>query len=575
MNKKSIYTKVSLGLFCGLFTTFAQAQTATKDTTYNRQISLERDYNPTLQDANKINSMPSVYDPIVTKTNAPLAGWSTAGNSKNMQLSYLGAGSFGTGLQHDKYRGYAGLRAGTHGIIEGEAGYQIIGNEKTKLDLFGTYAMSNGKPNYTDQGVNGGAKAKYNEALVKARFQHQLAPLTLFIDASYNRTGFNYYGARYDLTDWSSAMSDTKTTQSAGIFDMNFGVKSKDDITMRYLVKAGYTHFGFQRGNLSDTKGPQAGILRADLNLNTDFGSSTVIGLNFHAMNQSLNSDYKDLHALTHLKANPYLSFTGSNWKAVVGVNGHLTFDEQNKVLFVPNLSGSWNFQETSSLYASLTGDIQENTFPDILLENRYANPIARITPSRTYYNAQVGIKTGAIKGVELEFFGGYKNTSREHLYYALPLNFWSNTNSVIYATLKTGNIGGQIKTNLIPNTDLRARFTTFFYNVKYSDTQTIDAKAWNLPTYTLDLNADIKPIDNLVVSANYLLSGGRKYLYNYSRAKSMNAINELNGKVNYQFSKNFSGNAAINNILSQKYELYPGYASFGVNFQVGASIKF
>lgn len=580
MNRISLYKVLPLTLICGSIST-VQAQSAAKDTTYSRQISVERDFSPTLQDANKINTLPSLYDPAVKKSNAPLASWSTAGNPKPLELANTDAGNFGTDIEHDHYKGYAGLRIGSHGNIEAEAGYQAISNETTKLDIFGTYNSSSGEPMQMDYLQDNLSKAKSGDALLKVRFQHKFEPLTLYINSHFSNDSYNYYGTMYNYNGESSDNSgyDWDKKQSANIFNLTAGVKSKDETILRYKVFASYDNFGLKYGYEAN-KGPKANILTGDFNFNTDFGSDKVIGINAHILNQSLSEQYKDLHSLTHFKFNPYINFTGSNWNATLGINGHLTFDTQNKVLWAPNLAASWNFLETTSLYASVIGDVNENTLIDILQENRYYNPSSRISSSRTYYDAEIGIKSGVIKGLEFNIFTGYKYTAGEHLYYSWSgSNAWENLNEVIYANLNVGNFGGSIETNLIPYVDLSAKLTTYFYTVKYRDADTysyMPKSAWNKPTYVLELNADIKPIDKFVISANYQLAGGRKYYDTSTNLKGdMKSVNEMNVKGTYQITKMVSATAAINNLLNQAYELNPGYACYGINFLVGANLKF
>ena len=60
--KKTIYIVAALLISTGIF---AQTQ----DSLLRRQMELEREFNPTLQDANKINSLPAIPQPTVGKAN--------------------------------------------------------------------------------------------------------------------------------------------------------------------------------------------------------------------------------------------------------------------------------------------------------------------------------------------------------------------------------------------------------------------------------------------------------------------------------------------------------------------------
>ena len=49
------------------FPTWAQAQTQAKDTTLSRTVVVEQEYNPDIMDASKVNVLPKVAPPTVSK----------------------------------------------------------------------------------------------------------------------------------------------------------------------------------------------------------------------------------------------------------------------------------------------------------------------------------------------------------------------------------------------------------------------------------------------------------------------------------------------------------------------------
>ncbi len=129
----------------------------------------------------------------------------------------------------------------------------------------------------------------------------------------------------------------------------------------------------------------------------------------------------------------------------------------------------------------------------------------------------------------------------------------------------------------------------TYFYNVKYTGAYALhpafmtdfpEKKAWGRPTFTAEFNADVKPIDKLTLSLNYLFAGGRKTYFmsdfaNLREVVNMEDINELNFKGELQLTDWLSVNARLNNILFQKYELQYGYPLQGFNVMGGLNFKF
>ena len=66
--KKIYIVMAAMALSASLF---AQTQ----DSLLRRQLEVERDFNPTLLDADKINSLPALREPVVQKANTNYSTW--------------------------------------------------------------------------------------------------------------------------------------------------------------------------------------------------------------------------------------------------------------------------------------------------------------------------------------------------------------------------------------------------------------------------------------------------------------------------------------------------------------------
>lgn len=132
---KTIYKTIFvIGLGITSLTVSAQ-----KDTTLTRQVLLEREYNPTLQDASKINTTPNIYTPAVKQGNINFVSTTPQIKLQNNQLGASAPGDIKTNVDFSKKRGYLILGGGTDGNLDGAAGYRILDSEKDRLDLFGNY----------------------------------------------------------------------------------------------------------------------------------------------------------------------------------------------------------------------------------------------------------------------------------------------------------------------------------------------------------------------------------------------------------------------------------------------------
>ena len=601
---KTIYKSIFV-IALGIISLNASAQ---KDSTLIRQVLLERDYNPTLQDASKINTMPSIYTPVIKPKELKFVSSAPNISLKNNQLGAAESGDINTNVGFSKKRGYLDLGAGTHSNLEGAAGYRIVNTTTNRLDISATHSSTSSTLDFIDgdKYTTNNTKAKYSASKINLKYQHIFEPSILSFGASYYNTSFNYYGNSFIEKGSLTSLYDVTSRQNVDIFNVGAGLKAREqnEGALKYEGNIRYQNFKSKYGITNVNEGPKGGQLSLDANFFADLGSDKIIGVRGDIMNQSfsnkskINTSYENAyHGFTNITATPYIGFEGANWNANLGLNVSALLDIQDKFFFSPNISAEVHVNEVNTFYGTITGGVNNNTYLDILQENRYANLATRIGYSKTLYDIQLGFKSGAVSGLEFDIFAGYKKTDDDHLYMRIiypdygyygynPSIFvpsFFGTFTPLYANVSTGHVGGLVKTKLIPYTDLSAKFTTYFYNVKNYDIWgfNLQKKAWGRPTFTTEFNVDVKPIDALTLSLSHQYAGGRKsLLINYRfpaniRPTKMKDINELNLRAEYQITDWVSANVRLNNILNQKYELQYGYPLQGFNVLGGLSFKF
>ncbi|SBV96158.1 hypothetical protein [uncultured Dysgonomonas sp.] len=604
---KTLYKSVFV-IALGIISLTATAQ---KDSTLIRQVLLERDYNPTLQDASKVNTQPSIYSPVIKAKELKFVSTVPQITLTNNKLGSAAPSDINTGVDYSKKRGYLILGAGNNSNLEGAFGYRLVNGDRDRLDISATHSSTSANVDYinADPYTMDEAKAKYSASKVNLKYQHMFDPSVLWFDASFYNTSYNYYGNPF-ISNTSSAIYpfDMDSRQNVDIFSIGAGLKSSDknEGILKYKGGVRYQNFKSKYGIYTNQDGPKGGQLDLNADFYTELGSDRSIGVKGFIMNQSFSSknetfDKDAFHSFTNITATPYIKFQGGNWDADLGVNVSGMFDTKTKVLVSPNVKAAIHINDVNTFYGEVTGGVNNNTYLDVLQENRYVNPIARVEYSKTLFDARLGFRSGVVSGFEFDIFAGYKKTDKDHLYlaeslynppadggYASDVMMWGNVGTPLYANVGTGHVGGLLKTKLIPYTDLSAKITAYFYDVKYANGNVTlidkdlysEKKAWGRPTFTAELNADIKPIDKLTFSLNYLYAGGRKTVYsNYMvpvvEVVKMKDINELNFRGEYQVTDWLSVNAKVNNLLFQKYELQYGYALQGFNVLGGLSFKF
>ena len=145
----------------------------TKEKNLNREMTLEREYDPSVQDASKVNTLPVVKEPEVRKIPIDYSNYTIAADPQK-EISLLPSGNIMTQMDYNKRRGYFNFGMGTRMNINGDLGYHILSTEKDQLNLWYSHRSTNGKPKDYD------VKAKINDNLGGINYKHAFEK-TIFI----------------------------------------------------------------------------------------------------------------------------------------------------------------------------------------------------------------------------------------------------------------------------------------------------------------------------------------------------------------------------------------------------------
>ena len=143
--KKTRYSvkTVCLLAMCGV-ALFANAQEdKKKEQDLNRQMTLEREYDPSVQDASKVNTLPQVKEPEVRKIPIDYSDYTLAMDPAQ-QISVLPSGNIMTQMDYNKRRGYLRLGAGTYMNLNGDFGYHALSTATDQLSIAFSHRSANG-----------------------------------------------------------------------------------------------------------------------------------------------------------------------------------------------------------------------------------------------------------------------------------------------------------------------------------------------------------------------------------------------------------------------------------------------
>jgi hypothetical protein len=138
----------------------------------SRELTLEREYDPSVRDANKVNTLPAVKEPTVSKSPIDYAYLSLPANPPR-EIGRLSPGRYKTETGYDKHRGYLNVGLGNYWNINGDAGYHILSSEKDQLGVYLSHRSTNGNIKYLHGFMKDEAvKAKVNDNIGGLDFRH-------------------------------------------------------------------------------------------------------------------------------------------------------------------------------------------------------------------------------------------------------------------------------------------------------------------------------------------------------------------------------------------------------------------
>lgn len=567
--RKLYITLIILALTAGL-----TAQT--QDSLLRRQLELERDFNPTLLDADKINSLPSLREPEVQKANTNYSTW--AGRiTPPLEIALPRPGNIMTAIPYQKEKGYLNFQAGNYANIDGTFGYRLLEKDKHQLRFSFTHQSTNGEVDYTQESNPESTDLFFMDNRGELSYLHRGDASNISLSLSYLHSLFNYYGNHFGDVAY---FNDEK--QRLGLLKATLGLKSRPSDMFNYHGELDLRNFTTALafpGMPDPLKGNE---IRINAGVDKPFRKTTRAGVEGSLVTALYGSDW-DNYLL--LNAAPYLRYEGLNRSARLGVDILFQTGDKTRVRVVPNVALQLGITERTSVYANIHGGFNHNTFLDMMGESRYFIATENVKPSFSIVDIDGGFRIGDVDGFRFDLFGGYRKTDDEHflvLHGAVegdPL--WAGPSyeglKPLYGDLSHTHLGGMVQVGMWAPLDLSLRLTKNFYtvqNLSVGETLNDDPKAYNKPGLEVDLKGSLEVSDKLSFNMNYYFAGDR-WSYFVGENMEMENINDLNLGAAYKINKAFSFSVKANNMMNQQYDLWYGHPAQGFNIMGGFTFRF
>ncbi len=549
----------------------------TQDSLLRRQLELERDFNPTLLDADKINSLPALREPVVQKANTNYSSW--AGRiTPPLEIALPRPGQIMTAIPYHTQKGYLSFKAGNYANMDGAFGYRLIEKEKQTLAFTFTHQSVNGEVDYLQEGLPESSDLFFMDNRGELAFQHSGDANEITLNLSYLHSRFNYYGNPMGSAGY---FNDDK--QRLGLLHASLGLISSESDLLNYHGKLDLKNFSTGLAYPSSSDPLKGNEIHLMAGFDKPFrNNATKAGVDGTLVTALYGGDW-DNYLL--LNAAPYLRYEGLNRSARLGVDILFQTGDQTRVRVVPNVALQLGITERTSLYANIHGGFDHNTYLDMMGESRYFIANENVKASFSIVDIDGGIRIGDAEGFRFDLFGGFKKTDDEHFMvlhgtveedglWAGP--FYEGLKP-LYGDLTHARLGGLVQVGMWAPLDLSLRLTQNFYTVKnlsdYGESVN-DPKAYNKPGLEVELKGSLEVSDKLSFNMDYYFAGDR-WSYYMGENREMEQINDLSLGAAYRISEAFSFGMRAGNLMNQQYDLWYGHPSQGFNVMGGFTFRF
>lgn len=525
---------------------------AQNDTTLKRIVTVERDFQPVIQSAGKINPRPNILTPDI-----PLAPviYSTYSDS-------LSIGHMLNPLRVAEARFIP--QAPLNGVIDAASGYrnthflfgyQIHHKKKMSLNLFANHDAYWGK-----------------DALSQSQLGMQVTRHFSNADFYFGIEGENqaYTYRHEDRMPMTNFPWRTLWNAKAKI-----GVQSTGKTPVKYLIQTGYNAFIAEQFAVEHQAQSHLNLWWSDnthsagvkayvqnhfyTRFDTTFAASPR-----HAIRIEPFYEYNDKHI--HLHAGIHLDMN-------IGTGQMFSNMENLSFAPSPNVQFEWNMMNNIfHVYANATGHYGLGSLEEYLGYNRYLNIEQGLAwNTRCAYtpvDAQFGFKLLPMRTLLIDIYGGYAFLMNAYNMKAILDNNANVTEYQLWEEqIQQWKIGASIHYHYRDILELNVNGNYYFH---LSATGVFNRPKWDAYA-RLEAHIDTKWS---IYSENYFAGSREAYIAPY-RSATLRPIVSLNLGGQYAINRWLAVYAQVNDYLNRKHDIFYGYQSQGIHFLVGVKWRF
>jgi len=525
-----------------------------------KEVKVVKPYEPTLSDANKISYLPKISDTVkvVPQINYLLQ---TRPVNVGYTINPIKPARMVSEPLTKLYNSYIRVGVGTKTHPLFEAYINSKRSEDYTLGAYYKYAASYAKVGLlNDERVFAGYSDNDLQLFGKKFFKNS----TLQGDIGVQGDTRYFYG--YD-TQIDTSMDKDDIRQKYLQFNMNANYKStyvdSNHINYDFNVGIDYIKDDFSNNELG---------FKMKGDINKIFSKEMVgakVGMEHYSVSENVDSSNN-----TIININPWVGKFGDKWRVKAGINMFSDArDDNTNIYYYPVGILEYDIANHFLIpYAGVNGKIEVNSF----LKTLTINPF--VVPGTSMLNTDH----------KLILYGGVRGNFNSTTYYNFKVSYalidnmpffvnnWALTDSsgnqfsVVYDNIELVSYFGEL--SLAPNEKLNLHIKANYRNYKMD----VEQKPWHKPSFDLTFSARYNLRDKIILKGD-IFSMGKRYakLNNNGDFAELESVIDINIGAEYRYSKILSGFIQFNNILSENYDQWNYYPTYGFNVLLGITYAF
>ena len=552
---------IFLGMALVALPSLAQVQPQSKDTTMNRTVVVEQEYNPIILDASKVNVLPKVEEPVVNKKEVEYAISSTP--ASNIPVGTMQAYT-GKEVQPTSKPGYVRAGYGNYGNLDLLGNYLFHLSSRDKLNV-----------NFSMDGMNGTLDMPYGDArkwdahYYRTRaaidYLHQFGKIDLNVAGHFGLSNFNYepYGFSFKKQKFTSG-------------DLHFGVKSTDEtMPLQFNAETNLMLYDRQHnqffGSVNETqirtKAIVSGTISDEQQISIAFKMNNLIYNNKRDFyNEEIKSIFKNR---TVIDLNPYYELNNDDWRLHLGANVDFSFGNGKSFRVSPDVTIQYVFSDSYVVYANATGGRQLNDLRQLETYNPYSDPSNEVRDIYEQLNATLGFKASPVTGLWFNIYGGYQDL-KNNLASAAIANYSGSYLQLLQGNMHNIYAGAEASYSYKDIISFTASGVYRDWKTAKTENNSGEQLLYYMPSFEANFKVDIRPISSVLINLGY---------QHITREKIGNERVDPVGNLylggSYEVFEGVSIYVRANNLLNKDYQYYWGYPTEGINFMGGVSFRF